>query len=553
MEKVIEPDELVRATGLTRPHTVHCMPGNEIVISMLGDADGNGTCGFAVLDAQTFEIKGRWENGGPHPQLNYDFWYQPRQNVLASSEFGEPNAYEGGFDPDDVAAGRYGSRLHFWNLAERRVEQTLELGETGLVPLEIRWLHDPDADQGYVGAALSSTMWHFHRANGSYAADSVIAVEGVEQEGWPFPVPGLITDLVVSMDDRFLYFSNWLHGDLRQYDISDPANPRETGRLQLGGVLGRTSDAGRDLNGGPQMLQLSLDGRRLYVTNSLYSTWDNQFYPGLRSWLLRVDCDPAGGWSSTRTSSSSSTRHGPTRCASKAATARRRSSNEARPHLRRTGRGDRARARAGRRLVALHRGECARVAPAPVALRQTEEAFLDAAERLLVSVGHAGITTRALAEEAGANHGLVHYYFGSMENLLARVLKRFTDRLIARQRAMYSAPDVPFAEKWRTAMRYLDADREYQKVWFELQALAWNRPELRERVAHVDAEWRGVLSEALAEPRERYGIDMPLEALVSLVITFNKGIIFERLSGIETGQAALLEWIDGWIQEREGR
>ena len=85
-----------------------------------------------------------------------------------------------------------------------------------------------------------------------------------------------------------------------------------------------------------------------------------------------------------------------------------------------------------------------------------------------------------------------------MENLLARVLERFTERLIARQRAMYSAPDVPFVEKWRTAMRYLDADREYQKVWYELQALAWNRPELRERVAHVDAEWRAVLSEALA-------------------------------------------------------
>ena len=295
IEKVIEPDELIREIGLTRPHTVHCMPGDNIVISMLGDAEGNGACGFAVLDARTFEVKGRWENGGPHPQLNYDFWYQPRQNVLASSEFGEPKAYEQGFEIDDVAAGHYGSRLHFWNLAERTVEQTLELGDTGLVPLEIRWLHDPDADEGYVGAALSSTMWHFHRDNGSYAADKVVAVEGVEQEGWPFPVPGLITDLVVSMDDRFLYFSNWLHGDLRQYDITDPANPRETGRLQLGGVLGRPSDAGRALNGGPQMLQLSLDGRRLYVTNSLYSTWDNQFYPGLRSWLLRVNCRPDGG------------------------------------------------------------------------------------------------------------------------------------------------------------------------------------------------------------------------------------------------------------------
>ena len=193
------------------------------------------------------------------------------------------------------------------------------------------------------------------------------------------------------------------------------------------------------------------------------------------------------------------------------------------------------------------------MAPASVARQQTEEAFLDAAERLLVSVGHAGITTRRLAEEAGANHGLVHYYFGSMENLLARVLERFTERMIARQRAMYAAPDVPFIDKWRTAMRYLDDDREYQKLWYELQALAWNRPELRERVAHVNGEWRAVLREALAEPRERYGIDVPLDALVSLVITFNEGIIFERLSGIETGQAELLRWIDDWLERREGR
>jgi selenium-binding protein 1 len=295
IDKVIEADELVRKTGLTRPHTVHCMPGDNVVVSMLGDAEGNGACGFAVLDARTFEVKGRWDAGGNGARLNYDFWYQPRQNVLASSEFGEPRAYEPGFDLDDVAAGRYGSRLHFWNLSERRVEQTLELGETGLVPLEVRWLHDPDADEGFVGAALSSTMWHFHREGSAYSAEKVIAVDSVEQEGWPFPVPGLITDLVVSMDDRFLYFSNWLHGDLRQYDISDRAKPRLTGRLQLGGVLGRPSDAGRPLGGGPQMLQLSLDGRRLYVTNSLYSSWDNQFYPGLRSWLLRVNCGADGG------------------------------------------------------------------------------------------------------------------------------------------------------------------------------------------------------------------------------------------------------------------
>jgi selenium-binding protein 1 len=294
IEKVIEPEEIIGETGLSRPHTVHCMPGDNVVLSMLGDADGNATCGFAVLDAKTFEIKGRWENGGDRPPMNYDFWYQPRKNVLVSSEFGAPNAYEKGFDLEDVGAGRYGQRLHFWNLAERTLEQSIDLGEQGLVPLEIRWLHDPDAEEGFLGAALSSAMWRFHRSNGSWSAEPVITTEGVELEGWPFPVPPLITDLVLSMDDKALYFSNWLHGDLRRYDVSDPANPKLTGQLWLGGVLGKPNDAGRELNGGPQMIQLSLDGKRLYVTNSLLSTWDNQFYPELRSWLLKVDIGEDG-------------------------------------------------------------------------------------------------------------------------------------------------------------------------------------------------------------------------------------------------------------------
>jgi AcrR family transcriptional regulator len=179
-----------------------------------------------------------------------------------------------------------------------------------------------------------------------------------------------------------------------------------------------------------------------------------------------------------------------------------------------------------------------------------EEALLDAAERLLVEVGHAGITTRRLAQEAELNHGLVHYYFGSVENLLVSVLERFTHRLTLRQRAMYAA-DIPFIEKWRTAMGYLREDQPYQKIWFELQALAWNNPEMRERVARVNAEWRSVLTEAFAEPHERYDVAMPLNALVSLVMTFNEGIMLERLSGVEKGQDELLRWIDGWLMERE--
>jgi AcrR family transcriptional regulator len=176
-----------------------------------------------------------------------------------------------------------------------------------------------------------------------------------------------------------------------------------------------------------------------------------------------------------------------------------------------------------------------------------EEALLDAAERLLVDVGHARITTRALAEEAGVNHGLVHYYFGSNENLLVRALERFTERLIERQRELYAA-DLPFIEKWRTAMRFLiSEDVTYEKAWMELQALAWNHPELREQLARVNAEWRAVLTDAFREPHRELGIEMPLDALVSLVMTFNIGIMVERLGDIETGHRELLDWIDKWL------
>jgi TetR/AcrR family transcriptional regulator len=176
-----------------------------------------------------------------------------------------------------------------------------------------------------------------------------------------------------------------------------------------------------------------------------------------------------------------------------------------------------------------------------------EEALLDAAERLLVDVGHAGITTRRLAEEAGVNHGLVHYYFGSNETLLARALERFTERLIERQRALY-ASDEPFADKWRTAMRYLvSEDQTYEKVWLELQALAWNDAELQGRLARVNEEWRAVLTEAFEEPHRELGIELPLDALVSLVMTFNIGIMVERLGGVDTGHRELLDWIEEWL------
>ncbi len=298
LHKVIDGQQIAARTNLSAPHTVHCLPNGQIMISMLGDAQGDTPGGFLLLN-EKFEVAGHWEPKHSGLEFNYDFWYQPRHNVMVSSEWGAPKTFGGGFDLKDVEAGKYGHSLLFWDWDARKLVEKIDLGPQGMIPLEVRFHHDPDSTHGFVGAALSSTMWHWHQANGQWQVEKVIEVEPVETKGWPFPVPGLITDLLVSMDDKFLYFSNWLHGDLRQYDISDPAEPKLTGQLWLGGVIGRSGKfRDRDFVGGPQMLQLSLDGRRLYVTNSLYSSWDNEFYPEMAkagSSLMRIDCDPAGG------------------------------------------------------------------------------------------------------------------------------------------------------------------------------------------------------------------------------------------------------------------
>lgn len=297
--KVIEPAEVFEKTNLSAPHTVHCLADGHILLSMLGDRDGNGPGGFLLLDPE-FNIAGRWDRGAEGMRYNYDFWYQPRHNVMVSSEWAAPKTFSRGFNPAEVADGLYGRTIHFWDWKGRRIAQSIDLGPEGLIPLEVRFFHDPDSTHGYVGAALSSTIWHWTTKGDQWAAEKVVAVAPVEGvAGWNMPMPGLITDLLVSMDDRFLYFSNWLHGDVRQYDLRDPGRPRLVSQVWLGGLLGKAPEfRGKRLAGGPQMLQLSLDGKRLYVTSSLYSSWDNQFYPDMKeagSFLMRIDCDPVRG------------------------------------------------------------------------------------------------------------------------------------------------------------------------------------------------------------------------------------------------------------------
>jgi len=316
MQKVLEPSELNRKFNVGIPHTTHCIPSGDVMISCLGDGKSGPKGSFAVLDGDTFEVKGTWSEDTV--SFGYDFWYQPRHDVMISTGWGDPKAFKHGFNKDDITNGLYGQSLHVWNWSNRTYLQSIDLGSDGMMPLEIRFLHNPDASEGFVGCTLNANVFRFYKNyRGVWAAEKVIDVPSKKVENWLLPdMPGLTADIVISLDDRFLYMSNWCHGDVRQYDITDPRHPRLVGQLFLCGSIlsdGRVRVIedkelvsqpapvfvqGKRVEGGPQMLQLSLDGKRLYVTNSLYTPWDKQFYPNVvkrGGMLLQIDCNTKTG------------------------------------------------------------------------------------------------------------------------------------------------------------------------------------------------------------------------------------------------------------------
>src|SRR5262245_25985484 len=304
--KVIEPAELAARAGYSRPHTVHCGPDG-IYLDAIGAPNGDGPGGIFVLDHDDFSVKGAWEKDRGPQYLAYDFWWHLGHDTMITSEWGTPNMVEGGVNPE--LFGQYGHQLHVWNLRSRKHVQALDLGPEQQMVLELRPAHDPHKTYGFVGVVvslkdLSSSIWMWHRDNGRWAVRKVIEIPAEPADPELLPpalkpfgaVPPLVTDINLSLDDRQLYVSCWGTGEFRQYDVSDPCQPKLTGSVRLGGIVSRAGHPKVGaLNGGPQMVEVSRDGRRVYVSNSLYASWDAQFYPdGIRGWIAKLDATPDG-------------------------------------------------------------------------------------------------------------------------------------------------------------------------------------------------------------------------------------------------------------------
>jgi methanethiol oxidase len=307
--KTIEPQEIMAKSGYSRPHTVHCGP-DAIYVNAIGAPDGDGPGGIFVLDHTTFNVKGAWEKDRGPQQLAYDFWWHLNHDTMITSEWGTPNMVEDGVNPEILLGAGYGHQLHVWDLRTRKHVQALDLGKEHQMVLELRPAHDPTRAYGFVGCVtslkdLSASIWLWYREGNSWAIRKVIEIAAEPTAAAELPpllqgfgaTPPLVTDINLSLDDKFLYVSCWGTGEFQQYDVSDPFKPKLTGSLHLGGIARKAGRrAGETLNGGPQMVEISRDGRRVYLTNSLYAAWDAQFYPeGIAGWAVKIDADPAGG------------------------------------------------------------------------------------------------------------------------------------------------------------------------------------------------------------------------------------------------------------------
>ena len=299
IHKIIEADEIMAKTGYSRPHTIHCGPEG-IYVSTLGGGGKDGTDGppgIFIMDCETFDILGRYEMDRGAQEKGYDFWWNLPRNYMVSSEWGLPPQYENGIVAEDLLSNKYGHSIHFWDLRARKNVQTIDLGANHQMALEIRPAHDPVKEYGFCGVVVDTsnlegavfTWWR--KEDGTFEAKKTITIPPVAADPNDLPellkgfsaVPPLVTDIDLSLDDKYLYVACWGTGEMHQYDVSDPMHPVLNGKVEIGGIVTKTKHKnGKEFGYGPQMLEVSRDGKRVYWTNSLYSSWDDQFYPGER-------------------------------------------------------------------------------------------------------------------------------------------------------------------------------------------------------------------------------------------------------------------------------
>jgi methanethiol oxidase len=246
-------DQLVAKSGYITPHGVMTMDGKSLVPMIGAATDSTLPGGLVEIDDRTGALKGYFGPGPARdadelgPRYMYDFAAVHSANRGISTAFGPPALCGGGVDPTCL-----GDEVAVWNLRRQRVIQTADLGPNSGA-LEVRFIREPGVRRAFINTVGTNAVWlaHDDDRNGVFAFQQVLGPE----DGLVLPA-----DLLLSYDNRFMYLTNWFGNTVQQLDIADPFNP----------VLTATVSVPH-----PNMLRLSRDNRRLYVSNSLLTPYDN--------------------------------------------------------------------------------------------------------------------------------------------------------------------------------------------------------------------------------------------------------------------------------------
>ncbi len=245
-------------TGYSGPHSVYAVPGG-VMVAMLGKVGGGGPGALVLLDDDG-EFKEAWPVIRPDgsPGYMYDVGVKPEMNRMTTSSWSHPDHVQEGTHLEHA-----GRDIVVWDWNQKKV---IQVAEVDTAPFAIRWMHGPEARGGFTCAALGGSVWYWEDAD----SDGKLEFHRVLQLG-DGSVP---VDMRVSYDNRYLYVSLWGGGKVQQYDIADPKNPRLLSEVELSQ---------------PNMMKLSPDSRRLYVTNSILSSLDGDVDFG--AWLIHVGDD----------------------------------------------------------------------------------------------------------------------------------------------------------------------------------------------------------------------------------------------------------------------
>ncbi len=246
--------DLGAISGYSGPHTYYAVPGG-VMIAMLGSKDGTGPGALVRLDEQgNFVSALPAPNRPDDPGYMYDVGVKPELNRMVTSSWTHPHHFRG----NPIAPENVGDAVVVWDWKAGKVLQVEHLDK---MPLEVRWQHGPAARGGFINCAGASTIWYWEDKDGKLAFTRVIQL----------PASSTPADVRISYDNRLLYVSLFTGNAVQQYDVSDPLHPKFVTEVKLQE---------------PNMMKLTPDSRRLYVSNSLLSNLDGKV--PFRVWLLNV-------------------------------------------------------------------------------------------------------------------------------------------------------------------------------------------------------------------------------------------------------------------------